>query len=141
MTPAAGRRGRLVRLRIVEHRVARAASARADMAYAALADVDARVGQMRAGIDTPPGLASGHGLQSLGELAARLDAARAALARSLDDARTTQIASAAKRGAAHLAERRTESFHVDAVKREEAEAVTRAAAMSVPRRPKRGPSV
>lgn len=95
---------------------------------------------MRAGIDIPAGLVSGHGLQSLGELATRLDTARAALSRSLGDAQTTRAACADERSAAHIAERRTESFHLDAVKREDAEAVTRAAATSVSRRPKHGPS-
>ena len=118
-TPAA-RRARLLRLRAIEHRIACARLFAADAAYATVAGVSDRLTQLRDGILIDADRYRGHQLQSVGELATRLDQAQTALRPSLVESRATLDARNADRIAAHVAEQRTGRVHASALLREAA---------------------
>ncbi len=130
MSTTAARRARLLRLRTIEHRVAAVRMAAADAAHAAVVNISDRVATLRDGIIVPAGGYRGHDLQSLSELATRLDRARAGLQPSLASAREVRDARDAERIAARVAEERTSRVHDTATRREAADRELRAAARS-----------
>ncbi len=138
MSGAAPRRARLLRLRIIEHRLAAVRLATADSAHTAIVMVADRVARLRGGIVLNAGASCGCDLQSQSELSDRLDGARAGLERSLVQARDVREARHADRIVAHVAEHRTASVHAEALRRESTERDLRAAAARPPRLRKPG---
>jgi hypothetical protein len=137
MSMSAARRGRLLRFRTIEHRVAALRLAAADAAHAEVGGVRDRVAQLRDGIIIPTGSYRGHDLQCLCELSERLDRARLSLRASLAEAQATRDARNVRRVAAHVAEERTSRAHASALQREAAAQELRAAS-SHPHRRKAG---
>lgn len=133
MSQVAQRRARILRLRTIEHRVAAARLAQADAAHSAVAQVALRVAALRDQVNVAEGLQNGSDLQSMGELADRLDRARMGLDRSLAEAADVRDARDAERVAARLKEDRTGRVHAEATRRETAERELRAAASRSPR--------
>jgi hypothetical protein len=95
-------RGRIVRVRRLQHDLAASAAAEAAGKVQALESSRRRLAEMRSELRAAPGLTSGSGLARLGELAMRLEDARNGLAPSLDNAR----ANAAQKERVRLARRR-----------------------------------
>jgi hypothetical protein len=133
MSTSAGRRSRLLRLRIIEHRSAAARLVAADSAHAAVANVGDRVTLLRDGISISTGSHHGHALQSLCELSGRLDRARIGLLPSLAETRATRNARDVERFAAHIAEERTARVHARASQREAIAAEIRTESARPPR--------
>lgn len=81
------RRGRLVRVRKVQHLQATAAAAQAEARAATLEQSAARLVSLRGSLTPAPGTTFAGALSNAGELAMRLDAARHGMNRPLADAR------------------------------------------------------
>lgn len=128
---SAKRRQRLLHLRAIEHRIAAADLARADAALANVAAVEARIARLRDGIETSIGSASGRELQSLAELAARLDRARAGLEVSRANADAERSAREEQRHLAYRAEEQAERLHSRALAAETAAREQRIAAARI----------
>ncbi len=94
-------RARLARVRRVQHNLAAGAAARAAAEVQRLEASVTRLAQLRDGLAAAEGLATGATLASLGELALRLDGARAGLAPSISRARTAADRREAERLEAH----------------------------------------
>lgn len=133
MNQTAARRARILRLRTIEHRIAAVRLAQADAAHASVVQVAERVASLRDQVNVAEGLQRGSDLQSMGELADRLDRARIGLDRSLAEAAEVRQARDAERVAARLKEDRTGRVHTEAMRREAAERELRAAAARSPR--------
>lgn len=95
-------RARIARVRRLQHDRAALAAAKAAGHVRALESNDERLGQMRRNLAAEPGLTTGALLASRGELAMRLESARAGLGLSINGAR----AAAALREQARLGARR-----------------------------------
>jgi len=117
----ANRRLRLLRLRGFEHQIAALGVARADAALANVTAIETRVARLRAGTSAEPGMTSGRALQTLAELAMRLDSAGDGLAISRARAAGDRAARELERTAAHRAEERAARLHQTASGREAAE--------------------
>lgn len=92
--------GRIARVRRVQHNLASAAAAKA-AGEAQMLELSAeRLGQLRSGLGAGTGGTSGATLASLGELAMRLDTAKAGLNTAISGARATVAAREAVRLAA-----------------------------------------
>jgi hypothetical protein len=77
---------RMLRLRAIEHRVAKARAATAEAKVSSLTQIDQRLAGLRAGLSAGDGATSGLALQSLSEMVRRLDAARASMVAPIADA-------------------------------------------------------
>lgn len=128
MSASAARRARLLRLRIVEHRIAAARLVAAESAHAAVTTVCDRVAAMRDAIAVVSGRHAGYHLQSLSEMTERLDRARIGLQPTLAEALAVRTARDSERIAASVAEERTSRAHASASYREAADRERRAAA-------------
>jgi hypothetical protein len=110
----AARRLRVLRLRTIEHHLAAARLARADVAIGNLTAIETRVERLRHSTATTHGETTGLALQSLAELAQRLDRASEGLAVSRANADTERAERAEDRRAAHMAEERIGRLHANA---------------------------
>jgi len=133
MSGAAARRARVLRLRAIEHRIATVGLVAADAAHGAVARINERVTQLRDGIAVPHSACRGHDLQSLCELAQRLDRAQRGLQPSLEETRAMRDVRNAERLAAHVAEERMARVHVAAMQREAMAKELQAASSQPPR--------
>jgi hypothetical protein len=133
VSASAARRARVLRLRVIAHRLASVRLAVADAAHGAIASIDERVAQLHDGIAMPNGICRGHELQSLCELSQRLERARIGLQPSLDASRATRNARDAERLAARIAEERMSRVHAGAVHREAAAKDLQTASSQPPR--------
>jgi hypothetical protein len=123
MTGLTARRLRLLRLRSIEHRVASAKLASADVALSKLIDVANRIVALRGQLNVGEGESNGSTLRTVCEMSQRLDGARSGLAGPMSDARATReecralraIANRKKESAAKLHEH---AARTDAVLRE-----------------------
>lgn len=137
MSAPAARRARLLRLRVIEHRIAAARLVAADSAHAAVANVCDRVTQLCDSSGITTGKYAGSNLQSLSDLSDRLDRARIGLELSLVESQAVRNTRDAERIAARIAEERTARVHASATKREVTERELRAASALSPRMIKR----
>jgi hypothetical protein len=86
MSDRQSRLQRMLRLRAIEHRVAKARAATAETKVSNLIQIDGRLAGLRAGLSTGDGETSGLVLQSLSEMARRLDKARASMVDPISEA-------------------------------------------------------
>lgn len=77
---------RMVRLREIEHRVAKARAASAEAKVAGLIQIDQRLAGLRTGVSADAGATSGFVLQALSEMGRRLDSARASMIEPIAEA-------------------------------------------------------
>lgn len=85
-------RGRIARVRRIQHGLAASSAAQAAEQVQLLETNRQRLALMRTELSAPRGMSSGAELARLGELAMRLDDARQGLARSIDTARAAAAA-------------------------------------------------
>jgi hypothetical protein len=76
MTSTTARRARLLRLRTIEHRIAKAKLARADATLANLERIAGRIASLKNGLGAGEGSTNGMALKAMTEMSIRLDAAR-----------------------------------------------------------------
>ncbi|MEQ1537577.1 MAG: hypothetical protein ABL928_01505 [Sphingorhabdus sp.] len=100
MTAATSRYQRVLRVRAVEHRIAQQRLADAERRLNTLKQIADRIDTLRAQASAGTGVADGQVLKSLGEMAMRLENARADLATPMASALDHQISMDSKRGAA-----------------------------------------
>jgi hypothetical protein len=100
MTAASSRYQRVLRVRAVEHRIAQQRLADADKRLRVLKQIANRIDALRAQACTQTGMVDGQILQSLSEMASRLEAAGADLAMPMAAAFDHHNAMDIKRGAA-----------------------------------------
>lgn len=81
------RRKRMIRIRAVEHRAAQARLAKAQGDLSDLARLASRLESLRSDLNVGTGAVQGMALNSLGEMAMRLEAAREQLKNPINDAR------------------------------------------------------
>ncbi len=86
MTSTTARRARILRLRTIEHRIAKAKLARADATLANLERIARRIATLKDGLGAGLGGTSGIGLKAMAEMSARLDAARAGMTAPINEA-------------------------------------------------------
>ena len=106
MSRLVAQRGRIVRVRRLQHNLAAASAAEAAGKVQSLETSSARLAQLRSDLRPVEGAITGAGLARMGELAMRLDSARLGLGRSIDNARA---AAAAREGQRRAARRDQES--------------------------------
>lgn len=99
MTAATARRKRIIRVRSVEHQMAEAKLARANGELANLVELSQRLETLRADLAVAKGVITGRAMNSVGELAMRLDMAKESLVAPM------QSASNRRDQASHLAQR------------------------------------
>jgi hypothetical protein len=100
MTAAPSRYQRILRVRAVQHRIAQQRLADADRRLQALKQIADRIDALRTQASAGAGIADGQVLKSLGEMAMRLEKARADLATPMASAQDHQNSMDSKRGAA-----------------------------------------
>jgi hypothetical protein len=100
MTAAPSRYQRVLRVRAVQHRIAQQRLVDADRRLQALKNIADRIDALRAQASAGAGIADGQVLKSLGEMAMRLENARADLATPMASALDYQNLMDSKRGAA-----------------------------------------
>ncbi|MEK6638619.1 MAG: hypothetical protein AABY88_11105 [Pseudomonadota bacterium] len=86
MTVSAARRARLLHLRTIEHRVAKAKLARADATLINLERVIGRIEEIRSSLGAGEGGTSGMALKAMSEMSSRLESARNGMATPLSEA-------------------------------------------------------
>lgn len=86
MTGTTTRRARLLRLRIIEHRIAKAKLARADAALVNLERIAGRIAALRDGLGASVGGTSGMALKAMAEMSQRLDTARSGMTAPMTEA-------------------------------------------------------
>ncbi len=118
-------RGRLARVRKIQHNIAAARAAHAAGQVDALETNRNRLASLRAELNANAGLTDGAALARLGELAMRLDAARVGMTHSIESARAIATAEERMRVDARKDQEGAERLH---------DAARRAAAMALARR-------
>jgi hypothetical protein len=86
MTGTTARRARLLRLRAIEHRIAKAKLARADATLVNLERIAGRIAALRDGLGAGVGGTSGMNLKAMTEMSIRLDAARSGMTAPMNEA-------------------------------------------------------
>lgn len=115
MTSLAHRRARIARVRQVQHLAAVGAAAIAEGRLAQLEASESRLAALRATLVGAPGASSGATLSQAGELAARLEQARAGLVPQIVSAREAVELRGAERLTAHIAREGADRLQVRAV--------------------------
>jgi hypothetical protein len=100
MSRLVAQRGRIVRVRRLQHSLAAASAVEAAGKVQSLETSSARLAQLRDDLRPREGATTGASLGRSGELAMRLDSARLGLGRSIDNARTAAAAREGRRLAA-----------------------------------------
>ena len=126
MTLKSTRRARLLRLRTIEHRVAKTTLATADEAVANLARVNARLALVRLGLAAEKGFNTGQALLANAEMAARLARAAHAMVAPVTDADAKRAECAALRIKAHQNEQGALKLYEAARRQEDAVRTLRA---------------
>ena len=126
MTSLAERRSRIVRVRQMEHRVARAKLASAEAALANLDRISGRISGLRASLKPDAERTTGLALKSMAEMALRLDAAKGDLAAPIRGAEHERVRSIAERLAAKTREEGAEKLREQALRSESNEQTRRA---------------
>jgi hypothetical protein len=139
MTMAAHRRARLLRLRVIDHRVAVVRAAHAQAAFVDATDIADRLARLGGAIVATAGVHHGGALHSRAELNQRLDRAQVVFAQTLADRRAVRDRRQAECRAALHARDRIADAHAAATVHDEAQRDQRVAATLPPRqRAKRG---
>ena len=86
MTGTTARRARLLRLRAIEHRIAKAKLARADATLVNLERIAGRIAALKNGLGAGVGGTSGMALKAMTEMSIRLDAARSGMTAPMTEA-------------------------------------------------------
>lgn len=133
MSRLVAQRGRIVRVRRLQHGLAASAAAEAAGKVQSLETSSARLAQLRGDLRPAEGATTGAGLARLGELAMRLDSARFGLGRSIDNAKATATAREGQRLAARRDQESAEKLE-KAAAAAAAEMRERAAAAAASRR-------
>ncbi|MBK6298227.1 MAG: hypothetical protein IPF48_09830 [Sphingomonadales bacterium] len=126
MTNLAERRSRIVRVRQMEHRVARAKLATAEAALANLDRISGRLSGLRASLKPDAERTTGLALKSMAEMALRLDTAQNDLAAPIRGAEHDRVRSIAERLAAKTREEGAEKLREQAMRSESYEQTRRA---------------
>jgi hypothetical protein len=111
MTEKTIRLKRMLKLRALEHRVAKARAAKAEAKVFGLRGIDQRLAVLRAGLLPAQGETSGLSLQSLNEMASRLEGARRSMIEPLAEAAQQREASHRSRIKAQQKEESLERLH------------------------------
>jgi hypothetical protein len=122
MTGTTARRARLLRLRSIEHRIAKAKLARADAALVNLERIAGRIAALKDGLGAGVGGTSGMALKAMSEMSQRLDAARSGMTAPMSEAEARRAEFNALRIAAQQKEDSAAKLHDKAAN---AEAATR----------------
>ena len=133
-----GQRARIARVRRLQHGLAAAAAAKATEHVRSLESSDYRLGAIRRGLGAEPGLTDGAAIAARGELAMRLEAARAGLGSTLDGARAAAALREQARLGARQAQEGAEKLERRAARAAAAAAEARGAATCRPGRRNRG---
>jgi hypothetical protein len=139
MNAATARRKRIIRVRSVEHQMAEAKLARAQGELANLVELSQRLEALRADLAVAKGVISGRAMNSVGELAMRLDMAKESLIAPMQSAsqrrdqagKVAQLALVKEESAQRLYERTRKSEEVEAERRRDANRPHRPRAMSL----------
>lgn len=126
MTSVVERRARIVRVRQMEHRAARAKLATAEAALANLDRIAGRLSGLRASLKPDAERTTGLALKSMAEMALRLEAAQCDLAAPMEGAQHNRIRSIAERAAAKTREEGAEKLREQALRLETYEQSRRA---------------
>jgi hypothetical protein len=126
MTSTTARRARLLRMRTIEHRIAKAKLARADATLANLSRIAARIAGLRDGLGAGVGGTSGMSLKAMAEMSARLDEAQIGMSAPIDEAEARRAEYSALRIAAQQKEDSAEKLHDKAAMSEAAARILRA---------------
>ena len=126
MTNLAERRSRIVRVRQMEHRVARAKLATAEAALANLDRISGRLSGLRASLKPDAERTTGLALKSMAEMALRLDTAQNDLAAPIRGAEHDRVRSIGERLAAKTREEGAEKLREQAMRSENYEQTRRA---------------
>jgi len=126
MTGLAERRARIVRVRQMEHRVARAKLATAEAALANLDRIAERLSGLRTSLKPDAERTTGLALKSMAEMALRLEDAQCDLAAPIKGARHNRVRSMAERLAAKTREEGAEKLRERALRIELYEQTRRA---------------
>lgn len=126
MTSLAERRARIVRVRQMEHRVARAKLATAEAALSNLDRIASRLSGLRASLKPDAERTDGLALKSMAEMALRLEAAQCDLVAPIKGAQHNRVRSIAERSAAKTREEGAEKLRERALRSEAYEQARRA---------------
>jgi hypothetical protein len=111
MTSTTARRARLLRLRTIEHRIAKAKLARADAALTNLSRIAGRIAALKGGLGAGVGGTRGMDLKAMAEMSARLDAAQIGMTAPIDEAEARRAEFSALRITAQQKEDSAEKLH------------------------------
>lgn len=118
MTSLAQRRARILRVRQMEHRVARVRLATAEATLANLDRISGRLSGLRASLKPDAERTSGLALKAMAEMALRLESAQTDLAAPIGNAENNRVRSIAERVFAKGREEGAEKLHSRAVRTE-----------------------
>ncbi len=118
MTSLAQRRARILRVRQMEHRVARVRLATAEATLANLDRISGRLSGLRASLKPDADRTSGLALKAMAEMALRLESAQTDLAAPIGNAENNRVRSIAERVFAKGREEGAEKLHNRAVRTE-----------------------
>lgn len=139
MNAATARRKRIIRVRSVEHQMAEAKLARATGELANLVELSQRLEALRADLAVAKGVITGRAMNSVGELAMRLDVAKESLIAPMQNAanrrdqagKVAQLAHMKEESAQRLYDRSRKAEEVEAERRRDANRPHRPRAMSL----------
>lgn len=139
MNAALARRKRIIRVRSVEHQLAEANLARANGELANLVELSQRLEALRTDLAVAKGVIAGRAMNSVGELAMRLDMARESLVAPMQSAshrrdqagQRAQSAMVKEESAQRLYDRSRKSEEAEAERRRDANRSHRPRAMSL----------
>jgi hypothetical protein len=114
MTSTTARRARLVRLRTIEHSIAKAKLARADATLANLERIAERIASLKSGLGAGEGSTNGMALKAIAEMSIRLDAAHNGMIAPIEEAEARRAEFNALRITAQQKEDSAEKLHVKA---------------------------
>lgn len=126
MSGLAERRARILKIRQLEHRVARARLANAEATLANLDRISGRLSGLRASLKPAAERTDGLTLKAMAEMAIRLEKAQGDLAAPIDDAEHKRARSLAERAYAKTREDGAEKLHDRALRSETHEQALRA---------------
>jgi hypothetical protein len=135
MTSTTARRARLLRLRSIEYRIAKAKLARADAALVNLERIAGRIAALKDGLGAGVGGTSGMALKAMAEMVLRLDTARSGMTAPMSEAEARRAEFNALRIAAQHKEDSAAKLHDKAATTEAATRDLRADANRPHRKP------
>lgn len=125
MNPALARRKHIIRVRAIEHQMAEANLARANGELANLVELSQRLETLRADLAVAKGVIAGRAMNSVGELAMRLDMAKESLVAPMQNASNRRDQAGQRAQSAMVKEESAQRLYDRTRKSEEAEAERR----------------